>query len=166
MPPICPLPPALIKKAHRPVFGPSRGAGRSDAQDGPESLVRRLQEAHLAAVAPSAVRSGAADSADFLGGSGQSWGGAFPVAQSALLRATFGLAAQRGRGRHGLYRPGRAEKNSRATRCGAADQTAAGYEVDGAVPSRTGGAVFARSGVELVGIGSARSIALVWGHGA
>jgi hypothetical protein len=48
------LPAACVgfKKKHRTILGPTSGAGRSHAQDGPESLLRWVQEAYVAFVAP------------------------------------------------------------------------------------------------------------------
>jgi hypothetical protein len=101
-----------FKKKFRPLHCGVCGAGRAHAQDGPEPLVRRLQETHVAVVAAHGASVGDARAAGQLDHARQR-GRRWPVAaESALVSATFGLVAGDRGGGHGLSV--RAQQASRA----------------------------------------------------
>jgi hypothetical protein len=82
--------------------GGTGGAGRADNQDGPESLVRRLQETHLAVVAAHSASVGDTRAAGQLDHARQC-GRRRPVAtQSALVSPSLELVAENRSGGHGL----------------------------------------------------------------
>jgi len=91
-----------FKKKLRGLHGHARGAGRTHPQDGPEPLVRRLQEAHAAAVAAHRASVGDARAAGHLGHARQR-GRRRPVAaESALVSPPPGLVARDRGGGSGL----------------------------------------------------------------
>ena len=89
------LPAACVgfKKKHRSVFGGSSRPGRAHAQDGSESLVCRLQEAHAAFVAARLSRRGVVGAAGQLGRPSQSLRRRTAGAQPASLPAAMGLVS-------------------------------------------------------------------------
>lgn len=91
-----------FKKKFRRLHGGACGAGRAHAQDGPEPLVRRLQETHVAVVAAHSASRGDARAAGELDDPRQ-WGRRRPVtAEFALVSATFELVARDRGGGQGL----------------------------------------------------------------
>ncbi len=91
-----------FKKKFRRLHCRARRAGWSHAQDGPEPLVRRLQEAHVAVVAAHRASVGNARAAGQLAHARQC-GRRRPVApESVLVSPSSGLVAGDRGGRHGL----------------------------------------------------------------
>ena len=91
-----------FKKKFRQLHCRARRAGRAHAQDGPEPLVRRLQEAHVAVVAAQRASVGNARAAGQLAHARQC-GRRRPVAtKSVLVSPSSGLVAGDRSGRHGL----------------------------------------------------------------
>jgi len=91
------------KKKHRHLHGGTCEGGRSHAQGRAEPLVCRLQKAHAAFVAAHDAFVGDVGAAGQLAGPGQCCRGRIIAAEFAVVRATLGLVARAGRGRHGLH---------------------------------------------------------------
>ena len=87
-----------FKKKHRHLHGRARGFGGTHPEDGPEPVVRGLQEAHAAFMAADGASVGHTGAVGQLGHTRQRRGG-WPVgAEPALVFASLGLVAGSGRG--------------------------------------------------------------------
>ena len=130
----------------------ARGAGRAHAQDGPEPLVRRLQETHVTVVAAHRASVGDTRAAGQLDHARQCGRRRPVVAEPALVSATFGLVAGDRGGGHGLSV--RAQQTSRPRRlaeCGG-HQTARRHETVAAVCERSASGMSAGPTTGVVGV--------------
>lgn len=85
-----------FKKKHRHVQRGARGIGRTHAEDRAESLVRGLQEAHLAALAADRAYVGHVGAPGQLADTGQCGRGRSAGPQLAVVSPVLGLVAGRG----------------------------------------------------------------------
>ena len=140
-----------FKKKFRHLHGRACGPGRTHAQDRTKPLVRRLQEAHLAAVAAHAALLGDLVAAGQLGDASQCFRGRIARAQPALVSFPFGLVAGHRRGRHGVS-VGR-EQSGGAHRLadGGGDEAARGHAPVAALPERGARRLPARPALGMVG---------------
>ena len=129
------LPAACVgfKKKHRPILRRARRAGRAHAQDRTKSVLRRLQETHVAPVVAPLPCWRAVGAAGQLGDAGQCFRGRTAGSQPALLPAAMGLVSAVGRGRHGVFGGTRQTTVPRAMGCERPDQVAKRYETGAAL---------------------------------
>jgi len=150
-----------FKKKHRHIHRHARGFGRTHAQDQPEPLVRRVQEAHPALVAADGASVGDLGAVGQLVDTGQCGRGRFVGAQPALVSAATGLVAGRGGGGHGLSggrkQEGRAGKL--ADRRG--DPATCGYETLAALCHSGASRMSARPAAGMVGVRTGNGATMV-----
>jgi hypothetical protein len=140
-----------FKKKLRRLHRHACGAGRTHAQDGPEPLVRRLQEAHAAVVAAHRASVGDAGAAGQLDHPRQRGRRRVAAAELALVPPPSGLVAGDRGGGHGLsVRPQQASRPRRLALC-RGHQTARRHEAGAALCERDAGGLSARPAAGVVG---------------
>jgi hypothetical protein len=125
-----------FKKKFRHLHRRACGPGRTHAQDRTKPLVRRLQEAHVAAVAAHAASFGDFVAAGHLGDAGQCFRGRFAPAQPALVPFPSGLVAGHCGGGHGVFVGREPSGGAHRLADGGGHEAARGHAAVAALPER------------------------------
>jgi len=150
-----------FKKKFGELHGHPRGAGWADAQDGAESLVCRLQEAHPATVVANGASVGDVGAVSQLGDPCQCVRRRTAPAQLALVSPASGLVAGHRGGGHGLFVSREQSRCPHRLADGGGHQTAGRHAAVAAVHERRAGRMPTGAAFGMVGIRAADATAMV-----